>query len=67
LRYDFEMEEIVSSAKEKVGEAAEALEAFLPDTAEELSWIRESLNDQILRLRSAENESIDQGETEFDF
>ena len=53
MSLDFEKEDILKSAREKVGEAAEELEEILPDTAEELSWIWESLRDEIRTAKRA--------------
>ena len=57
MRQYREKEEALSSAKEKVAEAEEILEEFLPSTAEELGWIRENLVGEILVARRESAES----------
>ncbi|MBR3837132.1 MAG: hypothetical protein IKJ74_03215 [Clostridia bacterium] len=46
-------EEALSLAKEKIAEAAEALEEILPDTSEELVWLGETVGEELLAARTA--------------
>jgi hypothetical protein len=46
-------EEALSLAKEKIAEAAEALEEILPDTSEELVWLGETVGEELLSVRTA--------------
>ncbi|MBQ3074613.1 MAG: hypothetical protein IJC26_00965 [Clostridia bacterium] len=46
-------EEALSLAKEKIAEAAEALEEVLPDTSEELVWLGETVGEELLAVRTA--------------
>lgn len=69
MKYSENMEEALSQAKEKVSEAADILEELLPDTAEELSWIRENIREEILAVRSGESmlaDGVPEGEIPFD-
>jgi uncharacterized protein with HEPN domain len=52
FQYDKEKEEAILTAKEKVTEAADVLEEALPDTAEELNWIRSQLVQELMRLQN---------------
>ena len=47
MDYPQNREDVLISAREKIGEAVEELEEVLPDTAEELSWIWETLREEI--------------------
>ncbi len=51
FQYDQEKEEAISTARERVSEAVEALEETMPDTAEELVWIRDQLSQELFRLQ----------------
>jgi len=53
--YFCEKEEVLIRAKEMIGETVEALEEILPDVAEELGWIRESILGEILAVKSLKN------------
>lgn len=57
-----EKEEALLSAKEKVGEAVEALEEVLPDAAEELIWIQENLARELREFRAQMSQSASAGE-----
>ncbi len=52
FQYDKEKEEAILIAKEKVAEAVDVLEEALPDTAEELNWIRSQLLQELMRLQN---------------
>jgi hypothetical protein len=64
MDYEFneEKEEALLLAKECVGDAAEALEEYLPDTSEELVWIRETLLRELIVLQSKIGEAAGNGE-----
>lgn len=59
MEYLQEKEEALSLARERVAEAAEALEEILPDTAEELVWIRENIREELLSARTDGMASFD--------
>jgi hypothetical protein len=58
----YEKEEVLVRVKEMIGEAVEALEDILPDVAEELGWIRESLLGELIALKSLKNAWADREE-----
>jgi DNA polymerase III delta prime subunit len=57
-----EKEEALNAAKENVSEAAGALEEILPETAEELNWIRGQLVRELIDLHTRMQEAADVGE-----
>ena len=60
FQYDQEKEEAICAARERVGEAVDVLEEMLPDTAEELSWIRDQLSQELFRLQHSISVSADE-------
>ncbi len=52
MKYLQKKEEALVFALEKVEEAAEALEEVLSDTAEEMAWFRENLQEELLSVRT---------------
>ena len=67
FQYDQEKEEAICTARERVGEAVDALEEMLPDTAEELIWIRDQLSQELIRLQNRISVCADEGGGRFDF
>ena len=57
MDYPQNREDVLISAREKIGEAVEELEEVLPDTAEELSWIWETLREEIRATRIARTDA----------
>ena len=51
-------EEAILFAKEKVADAIESIEEILPETAEELDWIKGILGKELIGLRSERSQQL---------